>query len=84
VNWWYRRNPVTLCISAWEKCVFRSNKLSVPIVVCLLALVPAACNEAEQNRPLTYEKGVYGGAEDQKLTEEQRRELRRRGTLQNF
>lgn len=64
--------------------MFRFNKKSAAIVVCLLALVPAACREGEQNRPFVYEKGVYGGVDDQKLNEEQRRDLRRRGSLQNF
>ncbi len=48
------------------------------------ALLLAACNESELDRPLTYDKGVYGGPQDEVLTEEQRRELRRRTDLQRF
>ena len=49
----------------------------------LLAGLVAACDEAEQNRPLRYEKGTYQGPEDTSLTEEQRNELRARGRLQS-
>ncbi|MEM1044862.1 MAG: hypothetical protein AAGL24_01870 [Pseudomonadota bacterium] len=48
------------------------------------ALLLTACNEGELGRPLTFDKGVYGGPQDEVLTEEQRRELRRRTDLQRF
>ncbi len=53
-------------------------------MVCVIPAGLAACDENEQNRPLTYKKGVYGGAVDQELTDDQRRELRRRGEMQHF
>jgi len=49
-----------------------------------LAFALSACREDEQNRPLAYEKGVYQGAEDEQLTEEDRRVLQQRGSLQGF
>lgn len=55
------------------------------VIVCgVLAIGLSACDQSEQDRPLTYEKGVYGGANDQELDETQRKELRRRGELQRF
>lgn len=44
----------------------------------------AGCRESEENRPIKLEKGSYGGPSDTELTEEQRRELRARGTKQGF
>ena len=49
----------------------------------VLAGLVTACDEAEQNRPLHYEKGTYQGPPDTALTEEQRNELRARGRLQS-
>ncbi len=53
----------------------------------LLALVAAAgllagCNEAESGRPLTYEKGVYKGKQDEALTDATREQLRQRMSIQ--
>lgn len=64
--------------------MFRLKKIFAAMSVGLMALAPAACNEFDQQRPLTYEKGVYGGAEDQKLDDAQRRALRQRGMRQKF
>ncbi|MEL6978649.1 MAG: hypothetical protein AAGM38_08240 [Pseudomonadota bacterium] len=50
----------------------------------LLAFTLQACREAEQDRPLRYEKGVYGGPEDEEIDEATRRELRERVKLQSF
>ena len=44
----------------------------------LMVTALGACRGDEQGRPLTYEKGVYGGQPDESLSEEQRRELNRR------
>lgn len=74
----------TPCISAREKNVPSFRRIPVAVALSLMVMGLAACKEEEQNRPFTYEKGVYGGPEDQKLSEDQRRELRRRGELQNF
>lgn len=49
--------------------------LALLIAPLLLAL--AGCNES--NRPLSYDKGVYGGKPDAQLTSEQVEELRQRG-----
>ncbi len=49
-----------------------------------LAAGLAGCREEEQNRVMHLEKGVYSGAADTKLTEEQRRALEQRGRLQKF
>ena len=50
--------------------------------IALVAL--AGCRESEENRPIKLEKGTYDGTADTALTEEQRRELRARGTKQGF
>lgn len=60
-----------------------TKRICVVFALCLL-LPLAACREEEQGRPLTYEKGVYGGPEDEALTEEDREELRMRARDQNF
>ena len=56
-------------------------------LTCLMALFVAAgllagCNEAETGRPLTYEKGVYKGKQDEALTSEAREQLRQRMSIQ--
>lgn len=48
----------------------------------LLGLGLAACDEAEQDRILLYEKGTYLGPSDPPLSEETENELRSRATLQ--
>jgi len=53
-------------------------------VAIILATGLAGCREEEQNRPLHLDKGVYSGKADTQLTEDQRRELERRGKLQKF
>ena len=54
-------------------------------VAALLALsVVSGCREAEQDRPLSYNKGVYGGPADESLDDETRRQLRERAKYQNF
>lgn len=44
----------------------------------------AGCRESEQNRPLTYTKGEYGGKPDQKLDQKKLDQLRLRGQQQSF
>ena len=57
-------------------------KVNVPIASLALALIcgmaVSACNEEEQGRPLSFEKGVYGGQPDSELSEATRKELRAR------
>ena len=55
---------------------------AISITLTLVAtLVVAGCNDSS-DRPLSYEKGVYGGKADTKLTADQIEALRHRGTLQ--
>ncbi|MGD9867719.1 MAG: hypothetical protein AB7U38_06955 [Hyphomicrobiales bacterium] len=56
------------------------NIIPVAVMIAILASL-GGCKETD--RPLSYEKGVYGGKADQKLTEQQLETLRQRGTLQN-
>ena len=64
------------------------ERLATRIGICLvaagLALALSACRENEQNRPLTFEKGVYEGKADQALSEQDRDELRGRTHIQQF
>lgn len=43
--------------------------------IAVIGLAISACRQEEQNRPLSYNKGVYGGKQVQKLSKEQVREL---------
>ncbi len=45
-------------------------------------LVAAGCKEAEQNRVLFHEPGVYQGAEDAEISDETYQELRQRARRQ--
>ncbi len=56
--------------------------LLVLTTVFAAGLVLSACDEAEQNRILRYEKGTYLGQKDQVLTERQQAELRARTRMQ--
>lgn len=61
-----------------------SVTIARPFVIASLAVVLAAglgaCREHEQGRPMSYEKGVYGGQMDDPLTDEARQRLRQRHT----
>ncbi len=56
------------------------------LLVCLLiaGLAIGGCRKEEQNRTLMFEKGTYLGQSDQKLTDEQLRELQQRANGQRF
>ncbi len=54
------------------------------LLVAVFAMGLAGCRESEQDRPLGYEKGVYGGKPDTALSDEQRRDLQHRGRNQKF
>ncbi len=56
--------------------------LLVLSTVFAAGLVLAACDEAEQDRILRYEKGTYLGPKDQVLSNEQQTELRARTRMQ--
>lgn len=58
-----------------------SKTISVLAALALVGLAVGGCEDTE--RPLTYDKGVYGGQADQPLTEQQLEELRQRSQYQN-
>jgi hypothetical protein len=60
------------------------KRVGLVAVMAALAVTLGACRQEEQGRPLYYEKGVYQGQPDTKLTDEQLRELQYRGATQNF
>lgn len=69
-------------MSRQDRIEKRPSKLLLVGGLILAGLV-AACDETEQGRPLQYEKGVYQGAPDTSLTQEQLNELRQRSRLQS-
>ncbi|GGB41972.1 hypothetical protein GCM10011316_12440 [Roseibium aquae] len=58
--------------------------LSKAMLVVGLLMSLGACRESEENRPIKLDKGSYDGPADTGLSEEQRRQLQQRGTLQGF
>ncbi len=56
--------------------------LLVLSAVFAAGLVLSACDEAEQDRILRYEKGTYLGPKDQVLSNEQQAALRARSRMQ--
>ena len=54
------------------------------LVAGAIVFALAGCRESEQNRPLTYTKGEYGGKPDQKLDQQKLDQLRLRGQHQSF
>ena len=62
----------------------KATTIAVWLVIAGIALVTQGCREDEQNRPLTYDKGVYQGQSDQGLDEQQVEALRQRSTGQEF
>lgn len=56
--------------------------LLVLSTVFVAGLVLSACEEAEQDRILRYEKGTYLGPKDQALSNEQQADLRARARMQ--
>ena len=57
-------------------------RLGLLILAFAAALVLGACREEEQNRTLNLDKGVYQGAVDTPLAEEERQVLRQRARNQ--
>jgi hypothetical protein len=43
--------------------------------ILVISLGVNGCRQEEQNRPLSYNKGVYQGPKDQALTDSDRRQL---------
>ncbi len=61
----------------------RSKRFLLMLATVFAAgLVLSACDEAEQDRILRYEKGTYLGPKDQVLSNEQRAALRARSRMQ--
>ena len=58
------------------------KKSALCIAVLFASFLVAACDEAEQDRMLRYEKGVYLGPPDSELSAGQVNELRHRAKLQ--
>ncbi len=58
------------------------RSLLVLSVIFVTGLLLSACDEAEQDRILRYEKGTYLGQKDQMLTERQQADLRARTRMQ--
>ncbi len=58
--------------------------ISVPKVLAFMfvGLMVAACDQDEQGRILTYEKGVYLGQPDTQLSDQQVDQLRQRAAQQ--
>jgi hypothetical protein len=55
------------------------SKTILAVTLLLLLAVPlAGCREAEQGRTLDFNKGVYQGQADEKLNDEQTKDLRER------
>ncbi len=61
----------------------RTKRFLIVLSTILAAgLALSACDEAEQDRILRYEKGTYLGPQDQALSKEQQADLRARSRLQ--
>lgn len=60
------------------------KKFTFAVLLCAAGLALSSCREAEQKRPLFYEKGEYGGKADEKLDQQKRDELRLRGQYQSY
>ena len=70
---------------AIERLFFRHSFSGFALLSLLLvAILLGGCRKSEQNRPLHYEKGVYGGEVDEDLDLATRNEIRLRHRRQNF
>lgn len=58
------------------------SSVSTFAVLVVAGLALAACDQDEQGRILTYEKGTYLGKADSELSDEQLADLRRRAARQ--
>lgn len=65
--------------------MMNSGHRRLVVVVGLLAVAAlAGCREQEQDRPLTYEKGVYQGQPDDALADDTLETLRQRAQRQSY
>ena len=62
----------------------KATTVAVWLAITCIALAMQGCREDEQDRPLTYDKGVYRGQPDQALNEQQVETLRQRSAAQKF
>lgn len=62
----------------------KATPIAVWLAMTGIVLAMQGCREDEQNRPLTYDKGVYQGRPDQALDEQQVEALRQRTAGQKF
>lgn len=63
----------------------RAKATSSVLMVAMMAIVGvslAGCDDAEQGRVLSYEKGTYRGEKDTEISPETQNELRARATMQ--
>ena len=58
------------------------RRLLTYTALAALLITVSACRKEEQNRPLSFDKGVYSGPADQKLSPQTLRKLRDRVRLQ--
>ena len=58
------------------------NKWALCLAVVFAGLLVSACDEAEQDRVLRYEKGTYLGPTEEPLDQATLKELRQRANLQ--
>ncbi len=61
-----------------------SRQTGLLIGLMIAALAISGCRESEQDRPLSFEPGVYQGKQDEKLNEQELDRLRQRGAMQQF
>lgn len=60
------------------------KRLLVTFAAIGVTALVAGCRDNEQDRPLAFDKGVYGGQADEEISEETRKQLQDRVRLQNF
>jgi hypothetical protein len=61
-----------------------ARRVMAMLALAGLVLALQACREDEQNRPLVYDKGTYGGQVDEKLEQDQIDALRQRAAGQRI
>jgi hypothetical protein len=62
----------------------KTTSIGIWLAIAGIAMLAQGCREAEQNRPLLYDKGTYQGQPDPALSEEQVNALRQRAAEQQF
>jgi hypothetical protein len=62
----------------------KATPIALWLAMTGIVVAMPGCREDEQNRPLTYDKGVYQGRADHVLDEQQVEALRQRTAGQKF